>query len=365
MIVDVSYCTKVIKKIILVIAIFIGLFLLYRFSLFFIPFVIAFILSLMIEPIIRFLMRKCKLKRRTSSIIVFIIALAIIIGLVAWGIITLIAESSNLLQGLNGYFDKFSQTFEQITSQFKSNTFHISPEIMQIIEQAGTEVLGNTNEWLKNFLNGLLDFITSIPTIGFYIVITFLALYFFCTDKIYLLDQLEHHLPDLWVKRIIKHIREISKSIGGLIKAEAILVSVTFVVCIIGLYILKFVGFPIEYPLLAALGIGFVDALPIFGSATIMIPWAIIVALNGNITLAVALLVLLLIMGMVRQFLEPRVVSGQIGIHPIFTLIAMYTGFKLIGILGMLIGPIVLIILKNVFASFIDKGVMKCIFGRE
>lgn len=364
MIVDISYWTKVVKKIICIASIFIGLFILYKFSIFFIPFVIAFVLSLMIEPIIRFFMKKFKLRRKTSSIIVFIIAFTIIIGLIAWGIITLISESSNLLQGLNGYFDKFSNLFEEITSGFKDNKLNISPDIMRIIEQAGNELLGNTNEWIKNFLNGLLEFATSIPTIGFYTVITFLALYFFCTDKIYLLDQLEHHLPDLWVKRIIKHIREISKSIGRLIKAEAILVTVTFVVCIIGLYILKFIGFPVEYPLLAALGIGFVDALPIFGSATVMIPWAVLVALNGNITLAVALLILLLIMGMVRQFIEPRVVSGQIGIHPIFTLIAMYTGFKLIGILGMLIGPIVLIILKDIFSAFIDKGVMRSIFSK-
>lgn len=70
-------------------------------------------------------------------------------------------------------------------------------------------------------------------------------------------------------------------------------------------------------------------------------------------------------MSIVKQLLEPKVVSGQIGIHPIFTLIAMYTGFKLIGIVGTLIGPIILIILKNIFASMIDKGVAKSIFERE
>jgi predicted PurR-regulated permease PerM len=69
-------------------------------------------------------------------------------------------------------------------------------------------------------------------------------------------------------------------------------------------------------------------------------------------------------MSVVRQFLEPKIVSGKIGIHPIFTLIAMYTGFKAIGVLGMLIGPIVLIILKNVFATVLDQGVVKSIFER-
>ena len=69
-------------------------------------------------------------------------------------------------------------------------------------------------------------------------------------------------------------------------------------------------------------------------------------------------------MSIVRQFLEPKIVSGKIGIHPIFTLIAMYTGFKIIGIMGMLIGPIILIILKNIFATVLEQGVTRSIIER-
>lgn len=76
-------------------------------------------------------------------------------------------------------------------------------------------------------------------------------------------------------------------------------------------------------------------------------------------------MVLWAVMSIVRQFIEPRIVSGQIGIHPIFTLLAMYTGFKFIGIMGMLIGPIILIILKNLYATIIDKGIAKAIFSRD
>ena len=156
-----------------------------------------------------------------------------------------------------------------------------------------------------------------------------------------------------------------TSSLGALIKAEAILVIVSFIISLIGLYIFKIVGLNVGYPLIAALGIGFVDALPIFGSATVMIPWAVIAAFNGDIRLGVLLLILLFIMSAVRQFIEPRIVSGQIGIHPIFTLIAMYTGFKFIGILGLLLGPVILIMLKNIFGTMIDKGVAKAIFERE
>lgn len=96
-----------------------------------------------------------------------------------------------------------------------------------------------------------------------------------------------------------------------------------------------------------------------------MIPWAIISALNGDINLGIAIIVLLIIMAIVRQVLEPKIVSKNIGVHPIFTLIAMYTGFKVIGIIGLLIGPIILIIFKNIFASMIDQGVLKMIFDKK
>lgn len=96
-----------------------------------------------------------------------------------------------------------------------------------------------------------------------------------------------------------------------------------------------------------------------------MLPWAIISAFNGDIKLAIGVFVLWIIMSVVRQFLEPKIVSSNLGVHPIFTLIAMYTGFRFSGILGLFLGPILLIILKNIFSGMIDKGVMKSFFSRE
>ena len=206
---------------------------------------------------------------------------------------------------------------------------------------------------------------TSLPSIAICIGITVIALYFICVDKIYIIDQIEHHLPKIWVKKIWVHSKELIETLGGYLKAQVSLILVSFVISLIGLYILQFSGFNIQYPLLMALAIGFVDALPILGSGSFMIPWAIIEAINGDINLGIAIIVLLIVMSIVRQILEPKLVSKNIGVHPIFTLIAMYTGFKLIGIIGLLVGPIVLIIVKNIFANLIDRGVFKTIFDRK
>lgn len=365
MIIDMSYWTRVLKRFLYVILILIGLFLAFKLAIFYTPFLIAFIISLIIEPAIRLIMKKLKLTRKTSSIIIFIIASGIIIGGVTWGIVSLIAEASNLLQDLNSYVEKAYILFQNFTNRFDFNNTHLPNEITSIIENSTGDVLNSVSSWIRNFLTGLLNMITSIPTIAIYFVVTIMALYLICVDKVYILDQIEHHFPKRWVFKVGNHIKDLTQTLGGYLKAEATLILVSFIISLAGLYILKFAKFNIEFPLLMALFIGFVDALPILGSGTVMIPWAIISGLNGDLKLGIALIILLIIMSTVRQFLEPKLVSKHIGTHPIFTLIAMYTGFKFIGILGMLIGPIILIIIKNVFATLIDEGIFKSIMDSK
>lgn len=365
MIYDVSYWTRVGKRILYVIFILLGLLIGIKLSIFYMPFLIAFIISLMIEPAIKYIMKKTHLTRRTSSIIIFAIVLIIILGSLAWLIITLFSESSSLLQGLNDYFGKAHQIFDNFMTTFDFDKIHLSDEILNVIQNSTGEILNTVSNWIRNSLTGLIEVVTSLPSIAICIGITVIALYFICVDKIYILDQIEHHLPKLWVKKIGSHLRDLIKTLGGYLKAEATLILVSFIISLIGLYLLRIIGFNVPYPLLMALFIGFVDALPILGSGTVMIPWAIICGINGDLKLGIAIIVLLIIMSVVRQILEPKLVSKNIGVHPIFTLIAMYTGFKFIGVFGLLIGPIVLIIVKNIFASLIDKGVFKTIFDKK
>lgn len=365
MIIDAKYWTSVFKRILYVLLIFIGLIASIKLSVFYMPFLIAFIISLIIEPLIKKMMKKTHFTRRTSAIIIFSIVAVLILGLLTWGILTLFSETSNLLLKLNEYFDKAYDIFTGFSTSFDFSKIHLPNELKSIIQDSAGTAFSSISNWATDFFNGLINMITSIPVIAIYFGITIVALYFICVDKIYILDQIEHHLPKMWVKKLGRHFRDLIKTLGCYLKAEATLVLVSFIISLIGLYTYKIIGFNIEYPLLIAIFIGFVDALPILGSGTVMVPWAIICAIDGNIKLALAILFLLVIMSIVRQFMEPKLVSKHIGVHPIFTLIAMYTGFKFIGIMGLIIGPIILIIFKNVFATFIDKGVIKTIFDKK
>ena len=354
---DLNYIYKVIRKIINIVLIFVGIYIGCKLAVFYMPFLVAFIISLIIEPAIRYLMKKANLTRRMSSIIIFLIVFSIIIGSVTWGIVSLVSESTNLLQTLNLYIDKAYTQIQDAVGKMSITKISISSNISNLFQETSTDILFKISNWLTNFLTKFINIITSIPTIGIYTVITVLSLYFICTDRIYILDMMEHHMPSKWVQKIIINIKEISKSLGGYLKAQAILILVSFSISVVGLYILKFVGMNVKYPMLIALAIAFVDALPILGSGTVMIPWAIASGLNGDLRLGISIAVIWIVMSVVRQILEPKIVSGKIGIHPIFTLIAMYTGFKIIGVMGMLIGPIVLIILKSIFAKRLEQGI--------
>lgn len=356
---DLNYIYKVIRRIINIILIVIGVYIGSKLAIFYIPFLIAFVISLIIEPAIRYLMKKTNFSRRMSAIIIFLIVFSIIIGSVTWGIVSLISESTNLLQTLNLYIDRAYVQIQDAIGKMNITKISISSNLSNLVQDTSTDILFKISSWLTEILTKLINVITSIPTIAIYTVITILSLYFICTDRIYILDLMEHHMPSKWIQKIAIHIKEISKNLGGYLKAVGILILVTFIISVVGLYILKFVGMNIKYPLLIALAIVFVDAMPILGSGTVMIPWAILSALNGDLKLGISITVLWIIMSVVRQILEPKVVSGKIGIHPIFTLIAMYTGFKVIGFMGMLVGPIVLIILKSIFSNKLEEGITR------
>lgn len=364
MIVDLGYVSKVIKRIFFLVLSILIIYLFFKLSIFYMPFLIAFVLALILESPIKFCMKKFKLKRRTSSIIIFLISIAIITSILIWGITTLVSEASNLMQGVNTYIDKAYSSIEKITNNFEITRLHLPTQVENIIQNSGNEFFDNITIWIKNALAKFIEILTQIPTIAIYVTITLIALYFICVDKVYMVDEIEHHLPITWAKKLGTHLKEIINSLGNYLKAQVILILISFVICVIGLYILKIVGMNIKYPLLIALGIAFVDALPILGSGAVMIPWAVFSALNGEIIMGISILVLWGIMSIAKQFLEPKLVSKNIGIHPIFTLIAMYTGFKFIGVWGMVIGPIILIIIKNIFSTLIDKGVVKAILER-
>ena len=351
----------ILKKLMGLILIAIIIFISAKLFMFYIPFLIAYIISLLVDPIIKFINKKTNLSRKTSSIIVLATVFLLFIGLISWGVISLVSESTHLLGALNTYLEKAIWWSNSMLENFNMDRLSVPNEIKELIQSTSTDVLNKIIDFIKNILNNFLEYLRSIPTILIYTVITILATYFITSDKFYILDRLEHHIPKKVLGKISEKVQKICKSLGAYIKAEVIMIGISFVIVLMGLNIFYLMGMNVGYPLLMALFISFIDALPILGAGTIMVPWSIILFLNNDYSVASSILGLYIFMIAVRQFVGPKIVSNKIGVHPIFTLIAMYTGFKFFGIIGLLIGPVVLIILKNIFETSIDKGIVKTI----
>lgn len=334
-----------------------------RLTIFYIPFLIAYVISIIIDPLIKWLNKKTSLSRKICSIIVLITIFSIVISLIAWGSIRLISETTNLLSGLNSYLEKGVKFIKDLTSKINIENFNFSEEVLKIFQTTTSDYLNTITSYLSDLLNKIINYITAIPNMFVNIIITILATYFITSDKFYILDRMEHHLSKKMVGKIITHAQAITSSLGGYLKAEIMLSLITFIVVLTGLNIFYLLGMEVEYPILMALFIGFVDLLPILGAGSIMVPWSIILMLNNRYSLAFSVLGLFIFTVLIKQLLEPKLVSKHISIHPIFTLISMYTGFKIMGIIGLIVGPIILIIIKNIFSESLDKGIFNSIIN--
>ncbi len=243
----------ILKKIGLLIIIFVILILSAKLFAFYIPFLIAYLISLLIEPIIKWVHKKTDFSRKTSSILVLVTVFLVLIGLISWGTVSLISESTNLLGALNTYLEKGIEWVNFVLKKIDMDKLALSDEIKQMIQGASSDFLNRAIEFLKNTLTNFLENLKSIPTIMVYIVITILATYFITSDKIYIWDRLEHHIPKKILGKIATKVQKITTSLGSYLKAEMTLIGISFVIVLMGLNIFYLMGMNVGYPLLMAL----------------------------------------------------------------------------------------------------------------
>ena len=345
------------KKIFIIISIFLLIYSIFKVSLFYIPFVIAFIISILLNPIINKITDKFSITRKVSSIIVlfsFFIITSLFLGL---AVTKIIEESSFFSRTINIYVEKINEFILNLNNnKFISEKLFISENVSNILQRNINEYINTFAEFIKDKVTEFISNLKIIPIYFVNIIITVLAIYFLLADKFSLLDKLEFQFSRKLISKIRYKLEKISRSLINYIKAEVILILIDFILILVGLYILKLVGMNVKYPFLMAILIGFVDALPILGAGIVMVPWSIILFINKDTALGFSILGLFILVLCIKQMIEPKLVSSKIGVHPLFTLIAMYTGFKINGFIGLLLGPIILIILKEIFNNFLDKG---------
>ena len=338
-------------------------FIAFKLGIFLFPFTIALFLSILTRPFTRFLQRKLKLSKKLSTIISIITFLILFFGVIGWGSLKLISEIYKLSQNLNSYSEIAQKLWVDNMAKVYTYLGNFPSGFTKQVNDTINSFISSGSARLGMFIKGLISFITSIPTLILYICITILATFFISLDRDEIVSFLEQQLPKSWLDKVFNIKTDMFTVLGSYIKAQVILMTICFFELLICLHLLSFLNLNVPYPLLMSIIICTIDALPILGAGTILIPWAIISFALADIKLGIALIIIYLFVLSVRQMLEPKLVSQNLGVHPLITLISMYSGFKIFGVIGFLIGPVVMIILKNVFSRELEVGFFRDIFG--
>lgn len=360
-----KYYSKILFKTVVLIFTLVLLFLAYKLAIFYVPFIIAFLIATMIEPLIKFFMNRCKLKRKASAAISLVLVVIIIGSLLAVLISAIISESKVLLTNLNSSMDDVYNWGLGIISNVSNGMMNIPQDWLSAVKDSLSSIIEVVKNIVYSFATGIINFAGQVPSVVTSTIITILAIIFMCFDRDYVKNLIRNQMPKKWLEKIKEIASKSFSIIWNYIKAEAKLSFLCFIFVTIGLIIFNLFGLDIKYVAILSILTVFVDLLPLFGAGFVMIPWAVVLLIQGNATAGIAIFILWLAWTVIKQFIEPKFVSKQMGMHPIFTLLGMYTGFKLFGVIGLLLGPIIFLIIREVFSNNVNKGILKDFFELE
>lgn len=311
------------------------------------PFLLGYLISKLFIPIIS----KTTIKNTYIKGLLTFILILVFISIVSLLIFLLGRSLVNFLSEKVINNDTFRETilgyYNQLIDEDVVLPFNLKLNIPTLLENSLRDSVNFIVEQSRSLVEGSLRFIVFLPEILVFIIITFISAFFFTKDYLMIQEKkkkyIEPYLPYLTQNKYYQIIRnDIIHVLGGYIKAQLILMTFTFILSSIALGMIQINNF-----LLKAFIISFVDALPIFGTAIIIVPWSIINFVQGNYFISIYLFSLYLLLTTFRQSIEPKVFSDQIGLYPLLTLFSIYAGLKLIGVLGIFIGPILVIVTKT------------------
>lgn len=315
---------------------------------FFMPFVVGWILALLANPLVRFLERRVKLVRRHGSMLIIIAALAIVISLFyGAGLLvyremgsfladapeiyqSVIAEIGDALQNGRKLAEYFPQNLQPPLLAFSDNLDGLFGKLVSRAAEPTVQIAGHVAK--------------SIPNLLVNMVIIILSSYLFLANRESIMRWLKEHLP-AFVFRYIEYMKRDAKGlIGGYFLAQFRIMCVVALILAAGFLVLG-----VRYGVLLAFLTAILDFLPIFGTGTVLFPWAVVKLFAGEYAYATGLILLYILTQVVRQIIQPKIVGESMGLPPLMTLFLLYLGFKLRGLTGMILAVPVGLVFINFY----------------
>ncbi|MCL6457674.1 MAG: sporulation integral membrane protein YtvI [Gorillibacterium sp.] len=304
------------------------------------PIFLAFIIFAMIEPLAKWLNRRGMKKSLAAALTTLLFVIFIIAVLVGLGAI-LVTQTSNLIDKLSTYQGTMQQSIQDNSVIWLDRMDTISPEIVEKAKEYSSTLIGLLSGWASAFLLGLLSWLTSFSSFLVSFVIGIILAYFLSIEIEDWKNTAKNKTPRTFKTAFIFLKENVLAGIGGYLKAQLKMISITFIVILIALLILR-VNNALTISLLAAV----FDLLPLLGVSTVFVPWIIYLFIVGQTSLAIWLTALLAIVLLVRQILEPKITGDTLGVSAFTMLAFMIISLSIFGVAGLIISPILIITLK-------------------
>jgi len=352
---DKIYARIIVNFLLTLVVVLLVVFLLPGLLRFFMPFVIAFVISAIANPFVRFMEKRIKIVRKHSSAIMILLVIGAVVGLLylvgrfLWGqMLNLYEDRYEIYNAVKTVLDDFTANLERLFEKLPGD-LHISFNDLQ----------QSLASWMEGFLEGIElpsiavagNYVSSVVEVIFIVIITILAAYFLTAER----DNIAAKLVEIMPASVVRYYRmmmdSIKKAVGGYFKAQFKIMLILILVMFIGFEIMN-----ISYSLLLATLIAALDFLPVFGTGAVFWPWIIVDLIAGNYKQAIFLGVMYLACQLIKQLLQPKMVGDSVGMNPLATLVYMFVGYRIGGVLGMIIGiPVGMILVSFYKAGLFDR----------
>ncbi len=328
------------------------------------PFVFAAALSVFLQRPIKAITKKLHIKAHSAVSIILVLLIVVIILGTAAGL--LFALGSELKEFFTYMFSNISSLSELIDAAevFVMDLLVKLPQgvadalsgyVVDFFDKIGTESMGIDMSVLSAPISGAWHVVKEIPSLFLTILVTVVSCVFMTSDYEVIKKMILGFFKAENQEKIVNTKRTITKGISKLFKAYATLMLITFLEMAIGLSFMKLIGvYKGGYIAIIAFVTCIVDIIPVLGTGTVLLPWAVYCFITGNVGLGIGLVVLYAVITVLRQIIEPKLVANQVGLPAIATIAAMFLGARLFGAFGIIILPLTVIILKLMY----DEGVI-------
>jgi sporulation integral membrane protein YtvI len=314
------------------------------------------LIALVLGPLVRLLVKRLKFKRWIAALLCLLLFIAVISSLGAWLVSTLVGQVRSFADNAPNHIEEIATRLDEANMWLSRFNEHL-PEgwYMPSIEEAAPAIIGFfVGEGLGD--TGFRAFV-GIGDFFLNFVIALVSAYFFMADGKKIFEFFKNACPK-WLLKQMRHTKEgLTRALGGYFRAQGILMLMVFVISVVGLFIL---GSP--YALLLALLFAVLDFLPILGPALVLLPWALISVIMGNMRMAIGLAIMWGVITIARQVLQPKILGNQMGAHPLASLMAIFIGFRVFGLFGLIIGPVLLMIFVAIMET---EGDTECTAQRS